>query len=112
LKSKFPAVEEGEEYIEVIDVGPQQLPPTHTTSVQFTPQSSVSSTQIITSATKSLRTIRRRRLSDFHFEPLFKRRKIGENIIAIAYRYCNFVIIIIISVILIVPTGLFIAIFI
>ncbi|XP_023708099.1 uncharacterized protein LOC111864808 isoform X3 [Cryptotermes secundus] len=79
LKSKFPAVEEGEEYIEVIDVGPQQIPPTHTTSLQFMPQSSVSNTQSTTSSTKSLRTIRRRRLSDFHFEPLHKRRKIAST---------------------------------
>lgn len=74
-------VEEGEEYIEVIDVGPQQIPPTHTTSLQFMPQSTVSNTQSTTSSTKSLRTIRRRRLSDFHFEPLHKRRKIGTNML-------------------------------
>ncbi|KAJ9579845.1 hypothetical protein L9F63_004495, partial [Diploptera punctata] len=52
LKTKFPSVEEGEEYSFVIN-----------------PQGA--------NVTKSLRTIRRRRLSDFHFEPLHKRRKIG-----------------------------------
>ena len=80
LKSKFPAVEEGEEYVEVIDVGARQIPPTHSASVQSVPQTSISTTQISTSLTKSLRTIRRRRLSDFHFEPLHKRRKISKNI--------------------------------
>jgi hypothetical protein len=94
LKSKFPTVEEGEEYIEVIDVGPQQIPPAHTTSLQFMPQSSLSNTQSTTSSTKSLRTIRRRRLSDFHFEPLHKRRKLGKNVIVITYKYCIFVTII------------------
>jgi hypothetical protein len=76
-------VEEGEEYIEVIDVGPRQIPPTHSTSLQSVPQVSVPTTQGSTNLTKSLRTIRRRRLSDFHFEPLHKRRKISKNFILI-----------------------------
>ena len=80
VKSKFPAVEEAEEYVEVIDVGARQIPPTHSASLQSMPQTSISATQISTSLTKSLRTIRRRRLSDFHFEPLHKRRKISKNI--------------------------------
>ena len=87
LKSKFSAAEDGEEYVEVIDVGARQIPPTHSASLQSVPQTSVSATQISTSLTKSLRTIRRRRLSDFHFEPLHKRRKISKNFFEISCNY-------------------------
>lgn len=81
----MPVVEEGEEYIEVIDVGPRQVPSTHTTALKLTPQTSGTTTQGSTILTKSLRTIRRRRLSDFHFEPLHKRRKLGKNFTVVTY---------------------------
>jgi hypothetical protein len=86
----LPVVEEGEEYIEVIDVGPRHVPSTCTTTLKFTPQASGTSTHGSISLTKSLRTIRRRRLSDFHFEPLYKRRKLGKNFTVVTYidNYC------------------------
>ncbi|PSN55980.1 hypothetical protein C0J52_02156 [Blattella germanica] len=79
LKSKIPAADEGEEYIEVIDVGSKSTQPVHGTGHTPSSQSMDSSTKETTSFTKS-RTIRRRRLSDFHFEPLHKRRKIATKL--------------------------------
>ena len=72
-------MEEGEEYVEVIDVGMKQGQTTHPITHLPASQSVTTSLQG-TSVTKSLRTIRRRRLSDFHFEPLHKRRKIGKYV--------------------------------
>ncbi|XP_069687402.1 uncharacterized protein [Periplaneta americana] len=79
VKNKFQAVEEGEEYVEVIDVGPRQAPPSRPPVLLPEVPLPIPNAQGSTSLTKSLRTVRRRRLSDFHFEPLHRRRKIAST---------------------------------